>query len=499
MLNMKKELAPGKAILSDILINHIETLYHEGSTPTFAALADLCELCQAAVLNNFCYVSMGAYERSTLLKQLEFVIRLEEKDFKISDKSDDISSDEIINRSDEESIIIGHDENNIFVGNNGSADLLISQIYSLSLYQNPVLSNLVCPEVLENIDRGKYFLQKMAQLMMVLQLKKGVLQFEEKEAETEMNQALVEPLKIYEGMISHYINCITKYNTPFIGSIVEEPLINALYSRIPADIVIHSNAFNELVGKIEDQIAFGKKKEYFERYKLPPIGLMVLANAKKMDDLPKTINRIRDTFGKLRESIIALESREAELESNSFEEPRNFELIDHIKKQKNETYEEFYKYIDESRKLYDKFDVAFESYKFIKLLFGLKLTSALEALGKELSVSSRLKMMRIPGLFRTATFIENTHQNYIEHLIKKFFKVDPGKYLNQKTMLYLMVNRQQFYATETINDGIIDQDTFNIAGTDLPFSQLFLLLGTDENISSLLVPIEERNDKGAAS
>lgn len=488
---MKKELAQGKAILSDILVNHIETLYHEGSTPTFAALADLCELCQAAVLNDFCYVSMGAYERSTLLKQLEFIIKLEEGDFKITDKSDDMTSDEILERSDEESIIIGHDENNIFVGNNGAADLLISQIYSLSLYQNSVLSNLVSPEVLENTDRGKYFLQKMAQLMMVLQLKKGVLQFKEKEAETAINQSLAEPLKIYNDMISHNINCNTKYNTAFIGSIVEEPLINALSSKIPADIVMHSNAFKELVGKIEDQIAFGKKKEYFERYKLPPIGLMILAKAKNLDDLPKTINKIRDTFGELRGKIISLENREAELEKNSFEEPKNYELIDHITRQKNDAYGEFYKYLEESRRFYDKVDIAFETYKFIKLLFGLKLIPALEALGKELSVSSRLKMMRIPGLFKTATFIENTHQQYIEHLLKKFFNAEPRKYLNQKAMLSLMINRLQFYATEPINDSILDQDTFDLGGNEVPFSQLFLLLGTNDDVAKFLVPIED--------
>ncbi len=123
-------------------------------------------------------------------------------------------------------------------------------------------------------------------------------------------------------------------------------------------------------------------------------------------------------------------------------------------------------------------------------MFGLELIPALEALGKELSVSSRLKMMRIPGLFKTATFIENTHQEYIEHLLKKFFNAEPGKYLNQKAMLSLMINRLQFYATEPINDSILDQDTFNLGGIDLPFSQLFLLLGTNDDVAKFLVPIE---------
>ena len=64
---------------------------------------------------------------------------------------------------------------------------------------------------------------------------------------------------------------------------------------------------------------------------------------------------------------------------DSFVKPRNNELIDEMKRKKNEVYEEFYKYLEESRRFYDKYDIAFESYKFIKLMFGLKLLPALEA------------------------------------------------------------------------------------------------------------------------
>ena len=69
---MPDDFAIGTAFVTDVTVNHVDTLYG-GGTPTLAALTDLLELCQAAILHDRLAVSPLARSHSSFLGELDCV------------------------------------------------------------------------------------------------------------------------------------------------------------------------------------------------------------------------------------------------------------------------------------------------------------------------------------------------------------------------------------------------------------------------------------------
>ena len=69
---MPDDFAIGTAFVTDVTVNHVDTLY-SGGTPTLAALAELLELCQAAILHDHLAVSPLARSHSSFLGELDCV------------------------------------------------------------------------------------------------------------------------------------------------------------------------------------------------------------------------------------------------------------------------------------------------------------------------------------------------------------------------------------------------------------------------------------------
>jgi hypothetical protein len=219
----------GLAFVSDIAVHHAEVFYGHG-TPTLAALCDLAEICQAAVLNEQLLVSPSARRHSTLLQQLEFVPDMTPVVVPCDDDSELAAAPQA--GDDRREIVIDVDAEGELTST-GTEGLAVLAVVAAELLQDaPVLGRAINPRVLADVEnRGLFMLDQLPIFMLLLQASAGELGFESDEAREVLYEQVGPDLAAYRAYASRILRMREEFGVDTVFSCLEDPL--AAEARLP--------------------------------------------------------------------------------------------------------------------------------------------------------------------------------------------------------------------------------------------------------------------------
>jgi hypothetical protein len=331
------QVKPGVAYISDIAVHHAEVLYQSG-TRTLAALCDLAEICQAAVLNDSLAVSPGAYHGSTLLQQLDFVEDPTPKVVEIPPDQD--LSIETSNSQD--AILIDVDEAGELTSDDPVGRLYLAHLAAELLQDSPILGPLANPKQIPiKEDQGLYFLDKLPAFIFLLQTKKGAAAFESDDIRRDLLERTKPDLTAYDKYAARVLSLHESFGVQTTFSCLEESLGDAVRVNRAIDTIQTPTFWNEFRTKLTEAVT-GDRGDFFERWTIPPLGIMVLGQANNLDDLPKKIAKLRDRFLKVRRELIELEeAKQAALLAGSGLDDRQYKEVVRIDQRIKKVFEAF--------------------------------------------------------------------------------------------------------------------------------------------------------------
>src|SRR5688572_28587150 len=179
-MNIPAKYVIGHGFVTDIAVNHMETLY-TSATPTLGALTDLLEFSQASLLNEQITVSPLAYKYSSFLRELEWVhapeIRITEK---ADEEGRDSSEPTVVSEESSVGVIeVDGDEAGLF-GRDPTAEMILGMAFSELFQDDPILRCMTIPRLLRPApDLGVFYGGKLPAVMFLLQISRQIIRFED--------------------------------------------------------------------------------------------------------------------------------------------------------------------------------------------------------------------------------------------------------------------------------------------------------------------------------
>jgi len=240
-----------EAVISDVAVHHVETLYRN-ETPTLAAISDLAEICQAAVLQEKVIASPTAYKRSTLLQELNCATKI---DVSITEKTEEDIAQETELSPEKEGLVIDIDEKGRLYGTSYEAELFLSMAFGELMQHDPVLWALFNPDQLDTgIDRGVYFIEKLPGLMILMQAYHNTLPVEDEEVGQLIRDTFKPTVEQYEQYTGRMLRLQHQYGMTFVNSILEDPLIDSIRINESAQLIERDDFFADAIKMINDKI-----------------------------------------------------------------------------------------------------------------------------------------------------------------------------------------------------------------------------------------------------
>jgi hypothetical protein len=478
---------PGVAIVSDIAAHHAEVLYG-GGTRTVAALCDLAEICQAAVLNETLAVSPVAYHGSTLLQQLDFVEDPTPRIYEIPPGQPEPAA-----RTGEDSILIDVDETGELTSDCPVGRLYLTHLAGEMLQASPILGPLAYPtQIPDGEDRGLFFLDRLPTFVFLLQAKKGAAAFDSEDIRRDLmerTQPLMAPYRKYATRVQ-----LLQESSGLqpIFSCLEEPLSDDVRMKRALDVVHTPTFFDRFRAKVSEAIAVDRK-EFFERWTIPPLGLMVLAQAKSLDDLPEQIAGLRDTFMAVRRELVKLEAdKQAALNAGGGLDDRGYKEVVRIDQRIQKAFEAFDESLAQYRRSKEvkRSEIVFNMPKYLASLVSLGI-GTLNDLIELTNLKRRNYLSYVPGLYKTASFIRHSDEAYIADIVERLLGRPIDSFGMHTTMLRFIADKVQAYSAFDDDAAPMDDDrlSMEIDGktTEIPHSMLWASMVKDGNLRKLLL------------
>lgn len=443
------EDTPHMALVSDIAANHVETLYRDG-THTLPALTDLLEICQAAVLYDTLAVSPTARRRSWLLREFDFVYTPE---LSVSERSSDVPSGPPPS-SDGNAIVIGHDDERGLFSASIYGELLLAMAFAESFGADAVLASLVNPDGLPPYrDRGRHFYAKLPALMLGLQHQRGLIEYENDEARRSLDGVFAPLIGRYTQYARHVLRLQNGWRVGVVSSVLEQPIVSSVVvdGAIARAEPAAAGPREQLVQQLDRALLSAPARgDFFERWRFPPIGMLVLGTAASLADVPRVVGRMRDEFAPLRRAVTDAESRLGALARASAgfsvraeEAARDRENLD---RELREAYVAFAEHVEQRRTWGRRTELVFNSFGYaLQVATGLGLTSVgmvVEAIGLK-----RMAMMqRVPGLLRLASLVRHSDSTLVTEVAERLLGASPGLAM-QADVLRMAYDHAETYVT----------------------------------------------------
>lgn len=475
------QIKPGVAFVSDIAAHHAEVLYGDG-TRTLAALCDLAEICQAAVLNDTLAVSPTAYHASTLLQQLDFIDdptpKVEETPLEQGARQENASSDE--------EILIDVDEHRELTSDHPTGRLYLAHLAGELLQDSRIFWALANPEQLDrDQDRGLYFLDKLPAFIFLLQAKKGAAAFESDEVRQELLNLTKPDLTAYAKYATRVLALQEAYSVQPVFSCLEQPLGDEVRVNRAIETIQTPAFWEEFRAKLTKAVT-ADRSGFFERWTVPPFGLMVLSQAKHLDDVPKVIAKLRDTFLKVRRELIELEeAKQAALFAGGGLDDRQYKDVVRIDQRIKKAFEAFDASLADHRRSSEikRSEWVFNMPKYINWLTSFGIGSVGHII-EFANLKRRNYLSYIPGLYKAVSFIKRCDNKYIVDIVERLLGRPFDAFGIHAAMLQFAVDKVQTYAT--FEDGAAPEDTdvFTIGidsdKIEIPHSQLWARMLKDK-------------------
>ena len=303
---------PHMAVVSDVAANHVETLYRAGSR-TLPALTDLLEICQAAVLYDDLAVSPSARRRSSLFQQFDFISTPE---FHVTDAASDEAPPPAAD-SDGAAIVIDADDERGPFSTSVEGEIVLAMAFAETFYDDPVVGLLVDVDRLPpDADPGLRFFAKLPALMLGLQHQRGLIAYENDAARASLDGVIAPMIGRYTQYSRHLLRLQQSWRVGLVSSVLEQPIVSSLLvERALADPDPEAGLERDRAAARLNAalLRAPARAKFFEKWRFPPIGMMVLAQAKSLDDVPAVVRQMRGRFERLRQGLSSIEARLAAL------------------------------------------------------------------------------------------------------------------------------------------------------------------------------------------
>jgi hypothetical protein len=473
------QVKPGVAYISDIAVHHAEVLYGKG-TPTVAALCDLAEICQAAVLNETLAVSPAAYHGSTLLPQLDFV---EDPTPKVTESSSD-PAPAIGGAKDE--IVIDVDEAGELTSSNPIGLLYLAHLAAELLQDGPILGPLANPkQIPADMDRGLFFIDKLPVFIFLLQAKKGAANFESEASRQYLLERTNPDLSAYRKYARRILALQESFGMQPTFSCLEQAIGDEIMITRAIGTVETNSFWEQFRTRLSDAIV-KDRSEFFEKWTVPPLGLMVLGRAKKLDDLPAEIAKLRDGFLKVRNELIKLEEEKQAALSDGLDD-RRYREVTAIDQKINKAFEAFDAALAEHRRSAEikRTEFVFNMPRYVSWLMSFGIGSLNQII--EVANLKRLNYLtKVKGLYKALWFIKQSDDRYIVDIAERFLGRPHMSFALHADMLRFAAEKIEKYS-HSADNATTDDDTFRIETRTIPHSQIWSQMIKEEPLRRLLL------------
>ena len=430
-----KGLEGTSAFVTDIAINQIEGLLSP-SPKSLAALIDLVEFAQAAILNEELLVTPAAYENSPSLAEFDFVKPVE-FEVTISDV-DEAPVEAQTDADEEETILIDLNEDGHLTSSHQVGELALAIINSMKLRNDLLFGLLANPG---EICKDELFMQKTLQkfpvLMLALQVDRRVLEYDGEEARRDMEQQLGESISNYRAFAASMNALNQRWGMDTVLSVLEQPFAGTrmLDSSLEfAESTVSLPRLRQILG--DEAMKVPGRERFFEHWQVPPLGIIALAEAKGIDEVSRVIQKARKKFAKLRTSTGELRTKRAALA----------ERVDFSSGSGERALRELATFDNEMRAALDamstslntrrsRTELVFSTLDFALELFGGLGVGTIGKVAGAVGLKQRAVMQRIPGLFRAESFIRAGDDALVTDVVERLVGRAPGELEGQRFIL----------------------------------------------------------------
>ncbi|MDJ0945582.1 MAG: hypothetical protein QNJ30_19110 [Kiloniellales bacterium] len=406
------ELEGSSAFVSDIAFNQVERLFSPGRH-SLAALADLVELAQAAIFNEELVVTAGAYENARALSDLDFVKPFA-PEVEVTEAEEDTGPDpENGETEDKGGILIDVNEEGYLKSSHPVGELLLATLHSVNLRSDPLFGSLANPGGFEGeAFSSEEAIARFPILMLALQADRGLLAYDSEEARQSLEGRLSESIDLYNAHAVSMNALHQRWGMDTVLSVLEQPfagtrIVDHALEFAESDSPAETRQLRELLGGAAMKVP--GRAEFFEHWNMPPLGVIALAEAKAMDDVPRVLRDSRKRFSKLRDSICRLRTERAALVERADLSSRAGELalreLGGFDAEMRAALEAATEELSVRRSRLQRTELFFSTLDFaLELLGGLGVGTVgkvIDALG----LKRGAVMQRIPGLFRAVNFV----------------------------------------------------------------------------------------------
>ena len=472
------ELRPGVAVVSDIAAHHAETLYGSG-TRTVAALCDLAEICQAAVLNDSLVVSPTAYHGSTLLRSLDFVPDLTPTVTDASDEDDD----------DGDAVLIDVKDGRL-ASDQPFGELILAFLYGEMLEASGMFAGLTNAGRLGSADdRGLFFLDRLPIFLFLLQAKKGAAAFDSEESRHYLLETTEPDRTAYRDYATRLLRLEEECGVQPTFSCLEEPLGDDARIARAIDTIQTPTFWGEFEAKLKEA-ASGDRRGFFERWRVPALGMAVLGRAETLDDLPKAIDELRDRLQTVRGRLVGLEpDKQAALTADGGLDDRRYREAVAIDQQIRTAFEAFDDALADHRRATElkRSELVFNLPKYVSWLASLGIGSVQHLL-EIADLKRRHYLGYVPGLNKALQFVKASDDAYVVETAERLLGRSAGSFALHVSVLRLAADRTEAYTAYADDAAPVDDDAMIIGGdARLPFSEIWWRLVKDPELRRMML------------
>jgi len=476
------ELKPGVAVVSDIAVHHAETLYGPG-TRTLAALCDLAEICQAAVLSDSLIASPVAYDGSTLLQQLDFADTLRPT-IEQEPEGDAEAGDEVL-------IDV---EDGRLVSDQPFGQLILAMMAGELLQGSGMLGGLANPGGLDpGEDQALFFLDRLPGFVFLLQAAKGAAAFDSEEVRRDLLDRTDRDRTAYGDYAARLLALHESYGVQPTFSCLEEPLGDDVRVGRAIDTIQTPTFWDEFETKLKDAVK-GDRSEFFERWTVPPLGLMVLGQSKTLDDLPNEIEKLRDRFQKVRQRLVELEQdKHAALTAGGGLDDRRYKEAVAIDQQIRKAFEAFDDSLADHRRAAEikRAELVFNLPKYVGWLVSIGVGSVGHLI-ELANLKRRHYLGYVPGLHKSLAFTKSCNDDYIVDIAERVLGRPFDSLGLHALMLQFAAGKVEAYSAYADGAAPVDDDVMTIGDLEFRHSDVWWQMVMDENVRKFLLhPVRE--------
>jgi hypothetical protein len=323
---------------------------------------------------------------------------------------------------DRREILIDIDAEGELTSNDPKGLALLAMVAGEILQHAPVLGRTINPRVLADVDnRGLFMLDQLPIFMLLLQASTGELPFESDEAREVLHEQVGPDLAAYRAYAARILRLRESFGVDTVFSCLEDPL--AAEARLDRALQsIEQGALWEQYREKLTAALVGSRADWFDRWTVPPLGLMVLGLASGLDDLPGQVAQLRRDLLKLRQRLIALQqSRIAALGATGSLDDRGYREVMHIDQQLQKAYAAFDSALQDSRRApaIRRAEWVFNLPKLVGGVLSAGIGSA-SALIDLLKLRRRNDLGYLTGLHRSLSFIQQCDQQSIAEIAERY-------------------------------------------------------------------------------